>query len=124
MVPAHEVRSVDPRTSVPTGDPTSRLHLADLSADARILLRLISHRTGLHSTFTAGDVLASQPSRSAPQGGVGALPMDEEEVTRALQELSRHRGWLASFRPGSYVFRALAHDGGVEDVGAPAGHLP
>jgi hypothetical protein len=124
MVSAHEVGSVDPRTSVPTGGPTSSVQLADLSEDARGLLRMISHRTSLHSRFTAGDVLGTQPRHSAPPGGPAALPMDEAEVTLALQELSQHRGWLASFRPGRYVFRALAHDGRVEDVGPAAGHRP
>jgi hypothetical protein len=36
--------------------------------------------------------------------------MSEQEITTALAELSHTRGWLGSFRPGRYVFRALARN--------------
>ena len=111
MVPVHDVAPAGPRTTPPADDPPPALHQGDLSDDARVLLRLISHRTRLHSTFTAGDVMSSEPAHQAEPGGPAAVPMDQEEVTLALGELSQDRGWLASFRPGSYVFRALAPDG-------------
>lgn len=111
MVPAREAESMDSRTAVP--EPPMGVHLADLSDDARVLLRLISHRTSLHTTFTAADVEAAHPDHRTVAGATAAR-FDEAEITSALDELSRDRGWLGSFVPGRYVFRALAHDGALD----------
>jgi hypothetical protein len=112
MVPAREAESLDSRTAVPADVPTG-VHLADLSDDARVLLGLISRRTSLHTTFTAADVEAVHPNHRA-EAGVTVEPLDGEHITSALEELSQPRGWLASFRPGHYVFRSLAHDGPLD----------
>jgi hypothetical protein len=84
------------------------VHIRDLSDDARVLLRLLSRRTSLHHAFSTADVLALTPNHqhASPQGA--RVPMSEEDITTALAELSHPRGWLGTFRPGRYVFRALA----------------
>ncbi|HTI32259.1 MAG TPA: hypothetical protein VL422_01205 [Miltoncostaea sp.] len=87
------------------------VQLRDLSDDARVLLGLINHRASLHSTFSAGDVLAAHPTHRAASPGVAAAPLDEREIGAALDELSQDRGWLAGTASGRYVFRALAQDG-------------
>ena len=111
MVPAREAGSMDSRTAIP--ERPMGVHLAGLSDDARVLLRLISHRTSLHTTFTAADVEAVHPDHRAVAGAT-AQRFEEAEITCALDELSREHGWLGSFVPGRYVFRALAHDGAVD----------
>jgi hypothetical protein len=121
MVPAREAESMDSRSAVPER-PTS-VRLADLSDDARVLLRLISHRTSLHTTFTAAAVEATHPDHSAVPGAAPER-FDEAEITAALDELSHDRGWLGRFVPGRYVFRALAHDGAVDRADSAAHPSP
>jgi hypothetical protein len=86
------------------------VHVRDLSDDARVLLRLLSRRTSLHHAFSTADVLALTPNHHQASAGMTDVPMSEQEITAALDELTQARGWVGSFRPGSYVFRALARD--------------
>jgi len=94
-----------------------------LSEDARIVLRLISRSARPRLTYTATNILAMHPNHLAahragetaaagagPETAHGCVAMDLEEVTRALDELSQDGGWLASFTPGTYMFRALSRD--------------
>jgi hypothetical protein len=90
-----------------------------IGEDARIVLRLVG--THVRLQFTTADVLAMHPRHpeARPRGEVepgaqagqearrGCVAMSEGEVTSALQELSQARGWLGSFAPGRYVFRAF-----------------
>lgn len=84
------------------------VHIRDLSDDARVLLRLLSRRTSLHHAFSTADVLALAPNHHQASAQGARVPMSEREITTALAELSHARGWLGSFRPGRYAFRALA----------------
>jgi len=88
------------------------LTASDLSEDARIVLRLISTRLSPRLTYTATNILALHPNHLAAHGGgepaaPGAGPeirhgcvAMEEQVIRALDELSQDGGWFASFTPG------------------------
>jgi hypothetical protein len=101
-----------------SGTTTSR-RIDALSEDARILLRMIGRRPGLNGSFRTADVLqlhpyhpeivleggGAGPGHSPP--GSACSPMSEAQVRDALDELSGRHGWLGTFRPGAYVFRAL-----------------
>jgi hypothetical protein len=116
MVPAREATpgtATPPPPSMSTAPPSSPMgsvQIRDLSDDARVLLRLLSRRTSLHHAFSTADVLALTPNHHQTSAQSPRVPMSEQEITAALHELSHARGWLGSFRPGSYVFRALARD--------------
>ena len=114
-----------------------------LSEDARIVLGLISRSLRPRLTYTTASVLAMHPNHLAahrggepavadagPQTARGCVAMDAQEVLAALDELSQEDGWLASFTPGQYMFRALSRgtpqdpcnpDHSAERAGAAAG---
>lgn len=104
-----------------------------LSEDARIILRMIGRRPDLNGAFATADVLHMHPYHPEivlEGGGAGpgheppgsaCSPMSESQVRHALDELCGRQGWLGTFRPGTYVFRALNPDL-PEDVCNPDRH--
>ena len=103
------------------GSPAAR-RIDALSEDARILLRIIGRRPDLKGGFGTSDVLGLHPYHPRiviEAGGAGpghsppgsaCAPMNETQIRGALDELCGRRGWLGTFRPGSFVFRALNLD--------------
>src|SRR5690242_19997985 len=99
MVPAREAtpgRATSPRPSRPTAPPArpmGSVDIRDLSDDARALLRLLTRRISLHHAFFTADVLALTPNHHRTSAHTPRVPMNEQEITAALQELSHARGW-------------------------------